>query len=243
MQDKHNRFQKVRRVLADKGYYIVLLLCVAAVGVSGFFFVRTVLDTSNEQTLSIPVTVNDGTTQQKPSTDEQDKPLTTTGDTDQVPQDEQTEEPNDTTVMSDAEVREAAERVVIRPVSGETAQEYSVDKLSYNETMQDWRTHNGIDLAAEEGKAVMAAMAGTVSAVYDDDYLGTMVVIDHADGYQTVYANLKQLPTVSAGQEVNAGEVIGAVGTTALLEVGSEPHLHFEVLQNGAYVDPEEFLP
>ena len=92
------------------------------------------------------------------------------------------------------------------------------------------------------GEQVKASCGGTVTAVYDDEYLGTTVVISHPDGYSTQYANLAAMPTVRAGDSVSAGDVIGAVGATALLEIGEQPHLHFSVFHNGESVDPAAFI-
>ena len=71
---------------------------------------------------------------------------------------------------------------------------------------------------------------------------GTTVVIDHDGGYQTTYANLQATPTVQEGDTVSAGEIIGAVGTTAAAETAQGPHLHFGVTLDGEAVDPQEFL-
>ena len=73
-------------------------------------------------------------------------------------------------------------------------------------------------------------------------YLGTVVKIEHSDGWSTLYANLTAVPSVSAGDAVKAGQVIGAVGQTAMLEVSARPHLHLEVYRYGAVTDPALLL-
>ena len=88
----------------------------------------------------------------------------------------------------------------------------------------------------------ISASSGTVLSVKNDDMMGTTVVIDHGDGYQTTYANLQAKPTVEAGEAVSAGQIIGAVGTTAAAESAQGPHLHFSVALNGDIVDPNEYL-
>lgn len=87
-----------------------------------------------------------------------------------------------------------------------------MQELSFNATTQDWRTHDGVDLAALAGEPVRAACSGTVTAVYDDEFLGTTVVISHPEGYETCYSNLAAMPAVSAGMRVTAGDTIGSVG-------------------------------
>ena len=224
----------IRTFFQEKGYYIALALCICAVGISGYVFVSNAISEKNklsEQTLSI-ATGAVVPEQERPVNAPQPQPQ---AQTEAQPRQEQTqsaEEPAQTRVSS----------VRVWPVAGPTQMPYSVDALCYNATMRDWRTHEGIDLESPLGTRVKAACAGTVSAVYDDEYLGSCVEITHADGYVTRYCNLAAMPTVSAGDAVDAGDIIGAVGDTALLETGEEPHLHFAVYHNRVAVDPAEFI-
>ena len=128
------------------------------------------------------------------------------------------------------------------PVSGTVIQNYAMDRLTYNETTRDWRVHNGVDLAAPLGQEVQAARAGTVTAVFEDEAYGVTVVLQHAGGWSSRYCGLAEEPSVTAGDTVEAGQVLGTVGTTALVETAQEPHLHFEVYCNGEPADPAGFL-
>jgi len=132
--------------------------------------------------------------------------------------------------------------LVVAPLQGETVAAFSMDALQYSETMGDWRTHDGIDIAAEAGTPVCAASSGTVLDVRNDDLTGATVVISHDGGIDTVYANLQAQPTVEVGDYVTAGQMIGAVGHTALAESAEPPHLHFGVTKDGEPVDPEAYL-
>ena len=132
--------------------------------------------------------------------------------------------------------------LVVPPLIGEIVTAFSMEELIYSETMGDWRTHDGVDFAAEPGTPVCAVSAGTVTDVRDDDMMGTTVVIAHRDGYDTIYANLQGVPSVSLGDSVSAGQIIGAVGRTALSETRLPSHLHFGVMKDGAFVDPAEYL-
>lgn len=142
----------------------------------------------------------------------------------------------------DVPVVAEAPRLVVSPLKGEVVAAFSVDELQYSETLADWRTHDGMDISASAGTTVMAASAGTVLAVTDDALMGTTVTIEHSGGYQTTYANLQAKPAVSQGDTVSAGQIIGAVGTTAAAESAQGPHLHFSVTQDGDAVDPNSFL-
>ena len=223
---------RFRKFFQEKGYYIVLALCICAVGVSGWLFLSGALaekDALSEPALSV------ATQTEIPKT-EAAKPAS--GAPLPAEQPAAAAEPSG----GDEAVFERAASVRVWPISGEQQAGYSMEQLAFNETTRDWRTHDGVDLAAAEGAPVRAACAGTVTAVFDDELYGTTVVIGHEDGYTTHYQNLAAMPTVSAGDKVRAGDVIGSVGRTALLEVGQEPHLHFAVHQNGQPVDPEGFV-
>jgi murein DD-endopeptidase len=97
------------------------------------------------------------------------------------------------------------------------------------------RKHEGIDIDAEVGEPVKAAMEGTVAEVRRDEYYGNVVVIEHRDDIKTVYAHLKDV-MVKEGQQIGQGDIIGLVGSTG---ISTGPHLHFEVWKNGRTVDPE----
>ena len=100
--------------------------------------------------------------------------------------------------------------------------------------------HSGVDIAAGAGSAIKAAAGGTVSiAEYSESY-GNYCVIYHTNGTTTLYAHMNAKPSVSAGQTVSAGQVIGYVGSTGW---STGPHLHFEIRVNGSCVDPISYFP
>lgn len=231
-----------RKFLQEKGYYIVLFLCILAVGISGYVFIRSAIsekESLRDETLSIATTttVPSSTKTQRPSASASADTSAASSGADRA----EASVPVSTPIGDEA-VRAAAEAVRTAPVSGTELLAYSVEQLVYNPTTRDWRTHEGVDLSSALGAEVRAACAGTVSAVYEDELLGTTVVIAHDDGYATHYANLGAEPSVTVGQSVSAGQTIGTVGDTALLEAGEEPHLHFAVYLSGEPVDPTEYL-
>lgn len=134
------------------------------------------------------------------------------------------------------------EVIFVRPSKGSVLNDYSGDELVYSETMEDWRTHNGIDFQAEEGDQVVATAKGTVKKVYDDDLLGITVEIEHSDGVVSRYSGLQSLDFIKEGQRVESGDIIGGVGSNGALEQESRLHLHFEITKNGEYENPNLYF-
>ena len=208
--------------ISGKGYYIALILCAVAIGISGYLYYRNTNDTTKE-----PAAQVSGTEDLQDVQAMNTQPNGSHEDPDPVQ--------NQTTLPP-------APRKVVVPVSGTTLTPYAVDALAYNQTTRDWRAHKGVDIAAEAGTAVVAAMDGTVYSVYEDETMGMTVVITHDGGYTTYYASLAENVAVTPGDSVSAGHTIGAVGCTALLESAIGDHLHFAVTCGNESVDPAQFL-
>lgn len=132
----------------------------------------------------------------------------------------------------------------IAPVSGMLMKEHSMDVPVFSVTMEDYRTHTGVDIAASAGTAVRAAADGTVAEIWEDPMMGHCISITHSGGAQSVYKNLSpETPEeITVGCDVKAGTVIGSVGESALAEIAEESHLHYELHINGAAADPADFM-
>ena len=129
-----------------------------------------------------------------------------------------------------------------RPVEGDIVRDFAVDSLIFSETLQEWTTHTGVDIKADKTTVVKAAEAGTVKTIKNDPRYGMTVVIEHANGFKTVYSNLLTSEFVVEGEKVEKGQSIGTVGNTAAFEISDEPHLHFEILKDNISVDPNIYL-
>ena len=130
------------------------------------------------------------------------------------------------------------------PADGCLLKEYSGETPVYSLTMNDYRTHPGIDISAPVGSAVYAMSDGTVKEIYNDPMMGMCISIDHGDGLVSIYKNLSVIfpDGVSKGVAVRAGQTVGAVGDTCLIELADAEHLHFELTKNGKHLDPGEYL-
>lgn len=129
-----------------------------------------------------------------------------------------------------------------KPVEGEMTKEYAKDNLIYSETLEEWVTHYGIDIKADKTTVVKASAGGTIKSIKNDPRYGITVTIEHDNGYQSVYANLLTAEFVKEGEKVEQGQTIGTVGNTATFEIADDPHLHFEILKDGEYVDPSLYI-
>lgn len=125
---------------------------------------------------------------------------------------------------------------------GEVTKEYAKENLVYSDTLKEWVTHLGVDIKAEKATVVKAASEGVVKNIKNDPRYGLTIVIEHANGYKTVYANLLTTEFVSEGEKVEQGQTIGTVGDTGVYEVVDEPHLHFEILKDNENVNPTEYI-
>ena len=212
-----------------KGYYIALILCAAAIGISGYLYYQN----ANQEEPQI----------QAPSQNQQLDVVSPSEDDIQAVATQPTlPSAGDATMPTTPQGSDQKPLKTGQPLTGETLAVYAMDSLCYNPTTRDWRIHNGIDIAAEAGTPVCAAAAGVVSATYEDDTMGTTVVLRHDGGYITVYSSLDPELTVSVGDSVELGQTIGHVGNTALLESALGDHLHFSVSCNDTPMDPAQFF-
>ncbi|MBO5727759.1 MAG: M23 family metallopeptidase [Oscillospiraceae bacterium] len=227
-------WQRVGDFIVGKGFYIVLFLCVATMGASGYYLISAIDradDPGQTVTGQAQVVVPDAQEPEVPPAvkSQTPPPVVSAKNTQPQPQ--------------PAPAAAPQRPVYTWPVKGEVISDFSLEVLAYDQTMGDWRTHSGVDIAAEAGTRVLAMGNGTVSRVYEDDLMGTTVVIDHGQGLVSRYHNLTQRPTVREGDQVVTGTVIGAVGDTAIVEVGRPSHLHLEVMLDERTVDPLDYLP
>ncbi len=253
MENKKGFGESLEAFFAGKGFYIVLFLCVAVIGVSAWVMLAgegTVVEEKSGLDMSVSVA------NEMPEDIPVMKPQTTPASVMEEAPEQSVIEPEpdfvETSVMEEPETftetakPENAAPVsdfFVWPVSGEIENPYSVTALIYSRTMRDWRTHEGIDIAAAMGTQVKAATGGIVTEVYDDELYGMTVVIDHGNGLSSRYSNLADIPTVAVGDAVDVGAVIGSIGDTALCETGEVTHLHFEMIKDGTSVDPTEYMP
>lgn len=253
--------------LDKKGFYIILVLCIAVVGATAIF-VTTYNITSNsnydadklipDESAKSPLLTDELPGRQSSidtSADGKDNQIalndqgsaagtakTSTSDTGK----QNTAQTDDKAVAAAASQSKSntqtAKQNFVMPVLGDTILEFTSDNLVYSKTLEEWRAHSGIDIAADRGTSVKAVMDGVVAEIKKDPRFGITVIVNHNGGLKTVYSNLASDNMVYPNQIVKQGEVIGSVGNTALFESVEQSHLHFEVLKNSEPVNPATYL-
>lgn len=234
--------------MEGKGFYIVLFLCVAAIGISGYYLFSGLTGAAGGFG-SDPAAAVSGQVEMAKDQQEKKTPTDQNPGKDQAAEDAaKTEEPvkkeenpapqKETTPNEET----AASTAYVWPVQGEVARDFSLEVFAYDATMGDWRTHDGLDIAADLGSPVCSCGTGTVTDVASDPMLGMIVTVDHGRGMESRYANLAESVNVQVGDAVEAGTVLGTVGTTAISESASPSHLHFEMIEYDVSIDPLNYL-
>ena len=242
--------KKLEGFFTGKGFYIVLFLCAAVIGVSAWM-----MATGNETMENDPVRNNSASFDDKrvetvivPAQSgtaetgalEADAPEV---NTEGLAENAEVQDSEAVAAVEEQPVVEAAAPIYVWPVAGQVERAHSSDTLSYDQTLRDWRTHEGIDIIAELGAPVVAAHSGSVESIVQDSLYGTVVTVSHGDGTRTIYANLAENPPVTVGDWIDCGTTIGSVGSTALCEISQTSHLHFAITVNGTAADPMDYLP
>ena len=228
---KFSKQSKFQKFLSSKGFYIALAICLVGSGISAWISVdRTInglqqIGTSSSSS-SASSTPSETST---PATDvnEQaiDVPISSIATSSEIEEAQQTANANQ-------------DQLFIMPVSGDVINSFSNNELVKSKTLGDWRTHDGIDIACASGTQVKAAGSGTVTKIYDDAMWGKCIEIEHSNKIKTYYYSLSDSVSVTVGQKVETGAVIGTVSDSASAEVLEAMHLHFGVKKDGVWVDP-----
>lgn len=213
--------EKTRTFCKKRGYYIALSLCILSVGAIGFFSLRSAQHTADET--PIPNT---------PQIDAEDV---------LKPKDDVTE-PTDETMQSSDDIKKPTAKAYILPIEGDVLVGYDEKKPVYSKTLKDWRVHTGIDYLAPLDTEVKAVGDGVVEEIITDDLLGVTVIIKHTDGLSSVYANLNKDISLTDGQLISQGDIVGKVGDSAVIEISDSPHLHFEMHRDGKTIDPTSVI-
>jgi len=208
------------KILRKYSIYVVLLVATATLGSIGYI---------NES--------------RKEAVKEKNKPQEITYATEKITIKAEKPEPlaEETAAVATAEKETPApeEKVTYtKPVVGEPIEKFSGNNMIFSETMDDFRTHNGQDFACNSGEEIFAVAKGVVTDIYEDDFLGLCLQIEHPDGIITKYCALSEAK-VNIGDKIEGGSAVAIAGSSAKGESAKGIHLHFEALKGGVYINPE----
>jgi murein DD-endopeptidase MepM/ murein hydrolase activator NlpD len=231
-QNKPTLKDKFKNFKGNRAAVVIVLLLIVAVTV--IISVTVASNRAKKDKIEIDDTGKPTETQQK------DPPLTNRPTDTQKPADTQ-KPPADTSASVDVTDKMPA---FVLPVSGVLSQKHDPDMQVHSPTMNDLRVHLGIDIVTEAGAAVYSAADGTVSRIWEDTLMGNCIMIKHSGDCYTIYKNLSEtLPEgITEGASVRSGQLIASVGDSAMVEIGEEPHLHFEMTVADLMVDPLEYF-
>ncbi len=234
--------------VAKFGFYIILFLCISAIGISGYVMylarntaedVRKEADIGNSMEIPFPKefkSVSSPVEILVPTEEKTEKKETLTvkeEKKEEVKKTEPTESPKKTEEKT----------VYTMAVAGSVSAPFSNGELVKSKTMDDWRIHEGVDIKAEAGTVVLAIADGVIESVESDSMLGNTVRVIHTNGLKSVYANLGDEIKVKKGDAIKAGDVVGVIGESAISECLESPHLHLEVISDGKHIDPLTLFP
>lgn len=157
-------------------------------------------------------------------------------------QDVNIENKQDENSIEEKEKEEVVELHFSKPVEGDVIKTFAKDNLIYSETLKEWTTHDGIDIRANKTTVVKSSEVGIVKSIKSDPRFGLTIIVEHPNGFKTVYANLLSTEFVVENESVDKGQSLGTVGNTASFEISEPTHLHFEMLKDGEEVDPMLYI-
>ena len=243
---KKTLFGSLGEMIKGNAVMIILGLCVVAAGALSFYTVNDINEKLEQQHIENPNSYTDSKWEeiaQDVHNEAQNVPLKDKSGSSQAK--DKTESKDAAASAGDVAVDEAAgeqpaKSEFVLPVNGTIFAAFSGDELVYNKTMDDWRTHNGIDIRANRDNAVKAATDGTVTAIYADGMLGNVIEIDNGK-YTVRYCGLGDNLLCKKGDVVKQGDSIGVVGEVAL-ESSEESHIHLVILKDGVWQNPDNYL-
>ncbi|MDR3344971.1 MAG: M23 family metallopeptidase [Oscillospiraceae bacterium] len=224
----------IGNLLKNRGFYAIAGLCLVAAG-TGIFAAR--------QTDSNPPPAFPATIEQQATIPWQ--PLNPTAGDDSAVNKPATNIPDERTAPESTAAPTTAKPNPNTPYTGEYSlpfgtdilRDYSNGDLVYVPTLDDWRSHDGVDFSGAPGNDILAIQDGTVKSVSNDDLWGTVVEIDHGNGLLARYCGFDKANAPKDGTKVKRDAVLGKLGAIPC-EAIDAPHLHLEIRVNGKLVDP-----
>ncbi len=228
---------KMSDMLSGRGVYLLLAICLVGSGIAAWSAVSDSFFTGDDP----PPLASSDTDWGFPILEEVElrdpsQPLPSSEAPSSSPPSSDSSEPDRSTEVLEPQPEQPVSLFIL-PAEGEILAAFSQGNLVKNTILDEWRTHNGVDIRAERGSEIYAISAGKVVDVRSDPLWGYVVEIDHGDGMTAIYCGLGSDIRVSRGDQVRTRAVLGSLDVVPV-EADMEPHLHFEIKVNGRYVEP-----
>lgn len=258
MKDQKVKHSSKAPTKKNAGFYIALALCIAAIGGAAWTTYSSVLDYQTPKEESSAVESSEQSEKEVGKSvsgieysnveSSSEQPVESSNDVSSEEESSEEESSVDESSVDESSVDESSDNPVsdasnetVRPLEGKVIKGYSPENPIYSKSMGDWRVHDGIDIAADDGEKVRAFADGTVKSVYNDELWGYTVKIEHSNGITMSYSGLSPTTLVKEGDSVSAGDAIGAVFTVPS-EIMDETHLHLTAERDGKTIDPQALL-
>lgn len=256
-----NKVTRRTKSITDKdGFFVILFICICIVTTTAVWVSKNNFDKANSLQDTDYLKLAEGYYDDIENLEEDQSKDVTLIEIDEIPAEETnkdlTQDTEDkgavtpeeqktkvTSTQSPSTKEEPAVVAMAQPTVGNLLMDYAESTLVYSKTLDQWTTHYGIDIKANEGTAVKVVLDGTIKSVERDTDYGILITVDHGNGLETRYGCLSTDAMVKVGQEVKKGDAISGIGKGAGLELADGPHLHFEVIKDGKNVNPKNYLP
>ena len=236
--------RKVLEFLDSKGFYIVLVLCVCIVSVTAYVVTKRNLESYVDNS-NIAGTTKIANPNSKTEVDKQPSSVAVKKSTNEGVIANKNTKPSNSDVTKLTTKNTLEQKTIQKlemPVMGNITKDYAKTSLVYSKTLEQWTTHEGIDISSDRGTPVKSSCDGIVEEIYSDYKYGTTIIINSNQGIKVKYSNLSTDSMVKKGQKIKTGDVISGVGNTSVFESGEQPHMHFEVIENGSNINPKNYL-
>ncbi len=229
---KYSKHSFKSKFLSGKGFYLVLAVGIAAVGISAWSAASTIIEVEENLTSSYHSLV--------PAPQQSSQPSTNVGQNVSDVEDTRSEVSSKAPVSSAESTSSKAPSFAMPLENATIGKGYSDKTLQYSKTFGDMRLHLGIDVNAKEGSNVLLPAKGTIKNITEDKLWGNMITVDHGSGITVIYCGIKNV-SVNVGEKLSAGVKLGQVGVVPS-ECADESHIHVAVMKDGKYIAPTDLL-
>ena len=251
---------KISLFMKDKGFYIVLAVCIVGASAAAWVTANKTLDSIEENNKKIVeqsvsgeekiwkddspgISIPDTPVPAEQPVSEAEKPLPSSSS--QPPASSSSGNTADSVAGSEQPKQQQSSPALsyVLPLDSlGVITSYSNGELVKNKTLNVWRTHDGVDLRAEKGAAVKAVADGTVAEVRVDPLWGGTITLTHSDGHVTTYCGVTVDKNLKKDSQVKSGQQLGTVSEIPA-EISMESHIHLTFRKDDKYVDPATLLP